>query len=573
MSREIQTVVVVGEPARTSPLVTHLQSTGAQVVAVDPGDDTRGTVDTLDQEYRRAAAQASPVDLVLVAGPEHQPEISRLLQRVDQVLDAALDGAGPDQRPVVAISTAAFGISALAFASAEPTRVLGLRFAPSPEYPGVEVVATLATDPDAVDAVLTLLEKGGKTVTRVGDRPGQVVGGLLMPYLNQAAEMYAARYASRDDIDTAMKLGCGLPAGPLQLIDLIGVDVVHDVLDVLHARTGDARHAPAGILKHLVHAGRTGVAAGAGFYTYQHAGSTVTVPDAESPAAGATVATRTVGTVGVVGSGTMASGIVEVFAKAGYDVVFVARSEAKVEAARAAVAKSLDKAVSKGKLAQDARDATLARISGATEHAALSGVDLVVEAVVEDLEVKKELFRSLDAVLKPGAVLATTTSSLPVVELAAVTGRPADVIGVHFFNPAAVMKLVEVVDTVQTAPDVVATVLEVCARIGKTTVQCRDRAGFIVNALLFPYLNDAVALLAGHYADADTIDTAITAALGYPMGPFALIDVVGMDVTLAIQKTLHREFREPGFAPEPLLEQLVGAGYLGRKTKRGFRAY
>jgi 3-hydroxybutyryl-CoA dehydrogenase len=385
--------------------------------------------------------------------------------------------------------------------------------------------------------------------------------------------MYESRYASRDDIDAAMRLGCGLPLGPLQLIDLIGVDVVHDILDRMHARSGDARHAPAGILKHLTHAGRSGVAAGAGFYTYAEQGSGTIVPDAGSNQSAAVVSTRPVSSVGVVGSGTMATGIMEVFAKAGYDVVFVARGEAKVAAVRAAIAKSLDRAVSKGKLAQEERDAVLARVTGAVDHAALSEVDLVVEAVVEDLTVKKELFATLDRVCKPGAVIATTTSSLPVIELAAVTSRPADVIGVHFFNPAAVMKLVEVVDTVQTAADVIATVLEVCRKIGKHAVQCGDRAGFIVNALLFPYLNDAVELLEACYADADTIDTAITSSLGYPMGPFALIDVVGVDVTLAIQQTLFSEFREPGFEPAPLLEHLVSAGYLGRKTGRGFRGY
>jgi 3-hydroxybutyryl-CoA dehydrogenase len=562
MAREIQSVLVIGEPAVTAPLVSSLQ-TGVPVTAVAPGTD-------LAVQF-----QAAPADLVVVAVPEGLAPAQQLLAAVDAALDGALTALPEADRPqpVIAISTAAFTLSELALATADPTRVLGLRAAITPGKPGVELVTSLATAPDAVESVSAFLEKAGKTVTKVGDRAGQVVAGLLLPYLNQAAGMYEARYASRDDIDAAMRLGCGLPLGPLQLIDLIGVDVVHDVLDAMHARTGDARHAPAGVLKHLSHAGRSGVAAGAGFYTYEAQGSGTIVADAGSGQTAAAVATRPVASVGVVGSGTMATGIMEVFAKAGFDVVFIARGEAKVAAVQAAIAKSLDRAVSKGKLAQEARDAALARVTGAVDHSALSGVDLVVEAVVEDLAVKKELFATLDRVCKPGAVIATTTSSLPVVELAAVTSRPADVIGVHFFNPAAVMKLVEVVDTVQTSPDVIATVLEVCTKIGKHAVQCGDRAGFIVNALLFPYLNDAVELLAACYADADTIDTAITAGLGYPMGPFALIDVVGVDVTLAIQQTLFSEFREPGFAPAPLLDQLVTAGYLGRKTGRGFRGY
>ncbi len=193
--------------------------------------------------------------------------------------------------------------------------------------------------------------------------------------------------------------------------------------------------------------------------------------------------------------------------------------------------------------------------------------------MVEELSVKVALFETLDEICKDGAVLATTTSSLPVVELAAATRRPADVVGLHFFNPAPVMRLVEVVRTVSSGDAAVATAREVCRVLGKHAVLCADRAGFIVNALLFPYLNDAVKMLEDHYASVDDIDAAMKVGCGYPMGPFELLDVVGLDVSLAIERTLYREFREPGFAPAPLLEHLVTAGYLGRKSGRGFRDY
>ena len=222
--------------------------------------------------------------------------------------------------------------------------------------------------------------------------------------------------------------------------------------------------------------------------------------------------------------------------------------------------------------AEDA-EAMLGRVSGATDRKALADVDLVVEAIAEDLEIKQQLFRHLDRICKPGAILATTTSSLPFIDCAKVTSRPQDVIGMHFFNPAQVMKLVEVVHTVTTAPDVIATVQDLCAKVGKVAVTCGDRSGFIVNALLFPYLNDAVRMLEANYASADDIDTAMKAGCGLPMGPFELLDVVGLDVSLAIERELYTEFREPGYAPAPLLEHLVTAGYLGRKTGRGFRTY
>jgi 3-hydroxybutyryl-CoA dehydrogenase len=254
-------------------------------------------------------------------------------------------------------------------------------------------------------------------------------------------------------------------------------------------------------------------------------------------------------------------------------VTAVARSPEKAAGVVAAVSQSLARAVQKGRMSQADADATVGRVTASTSADDLAEVDLVVEAVIEDLAAKQDLFRTLDKVCRSGAVLATTTSSLPVIDLAAVTTRPDDVVGMHFFNPAAVMRLVEVVSTVSTAPEVSATVVALCAALGKHPVSCADRSGFIVNALLFPYLNDAVRMLEAHYATADDIDTAMKTGCGYPMGPFELLDVVGLDVSLAIQRELYLEFRERGYAPAPLLEHLVTAGYLGRKTGRGFRTY
>jgi 3-hydroxybutyryl-CoA dehydrogenase len=269
----------------------------------------------------------------------------------------------------------------------------------------------------------------------------------------------------------------------------------------------------------------------------------------------------------------MATGIVEVLAKAGYDVLYVTRGEEKVARVRAALERSLQKAVLRGKLEEADRDAALARVRGSARLDDLADRDLVIEAVVEELSVKQALFATLDEICRPGAVLATTTSSLPVIDLAAATSRPGDVVGMHFFNPAAVMQLVEVVRTVSTSDEVVGIARAVCEKAGKHAVECGDRAGFIVNALLFPYLNDAVKMLQAHYATVEDIDSAMVVGCGYPLGPFDLLDVVGLDVAHAIQRELYLEFREPGFAPAPLLEQLVTAGYLGRKTGRGFRDY
>jgi 3-hydroxybutyryl-CoA dehydrogenase len=408
----------------------------------------------------------------------------------------------------------------------------------------------------------------------VGDKAGFIANALLFGYLNHAASMFESHYATREDLDAAMRFGCGYPMGPLALLDLIGLDTAYEILDTMYKQGRDRLHAPAPILKQMVTAGLLGRKSGRGFYTYEGPDSPVVVDDALTPSADEKPQLRRdIQVVGVVGTGTMATGIVEVFAKAGFPVTYVGRTQDRVDGVRAAIEKSLDKAIQRGKLEESAREQVLGRLHGSTSLDDLASVDIVVEAIAEDLKVKSVLFQNLDDICKPGAILATTTSSLPVIALASETGRAQDVIGMHFFNPAPVMKLVEVVSTVSTADDVKETTRALCERVGKVAVSCGDRAGFIVNALLFPYLNDAVKMLEAHYATADDIDIAMKQGCALPMGPFELLDVVGNDVSLAIQRELYLEFREPGFAPAPLLEHLVTAGYLGRKTQKGFRDY
>ncbi|WP_405713452.1 3-hydroxybutyryl-CoA dehydrogenase [Streptomyces xanthophaeus] len=509
---------------------------------------------------------AADADLVI----EVVPETYEVKQQVFRELDAVVR---PDA--ILATGTNALSVTRLAAESQRPERVLGLHFFnPAPAMKLVEVVSSVLTAPPAVEAVTELARSLGKEPVAVGDRPGFVADGLLFGYLNQAAAMYESRYASREDIDAAMRLGCGLPMGPLALLDLIGVDTARTVLEAMYTSSGDRLHAPAPILGQLAEAGLTGQKAGRGFYTYEAPGNSTVVRDAQTPLEGSGVGGGLpVRSVGVAGSGTMASGIAQVFAQSGYAVVLAARSQEKAEAAKASIGKSLGRAVSKGRLTEEAAAATLERITPAGSLDAFAEVDLAVEAVAEDLAVKQELFAALDKVCKPGAVLATTTSSLPVIAVARVTSRPQDVIGMHFFNPAPAMKLVEVVRTVLTTDTAHATVREVCLKVRKHPVDCGDRAGFIVNALLFPYLNNAVKMVEQHYASLDDIDAAMKLGGGYPMGPFELLDVVGLDVSLAIEKVLHKEFRDPGLAPSPLLEHLVAAGCLGRKTGRGFREY
>lgn len=383
----------------------------------------------------------------------------------------------------------------------------------------------------------------------------QIFNTLVLPYLNHAVRTYESGYASVADIDAAMRFGCGYPKGPLTVVDEIGAAQVRDLLAARYAETGDHLHQPADLLEKLVAEGRT-------------------FAD-EAAAAGESAAPQfkhDINRVGVVGTGTMASGIVQVFAQAGYDVVYVGRSQDKLDGVVGYITKNLDRAIAKGKGTEGDKDALLGRLTGSTEREALGDVDIVVEAIAEDLEIKLELFRDLDKIAKPGAILATTTSSLPITQLGQATGRPQDVIGMHFFNPAPVMKLVEIITTADTSADVDETVRALTANVGKVGVSAGDRSGFIVNLLLFPYLNDAIKLAEGG-EELATIDAAIKETAAFPMGPFELLDVVGNDVSLAIQKELYGEFGEPGFAPAKTLEEKVAAGELGRKTKKGFHDY
>jgi 3-hydroxybutyryl-CoA dehydrogenase len=277
--------------------------------------------------------------------------------------------------------------------------------------------------------------------------------------------------------------------------------------------------------------------------------------------------------VGVIGSGIMGAGVAEVAAKAGFEVVVRSRAQGSADALVAGLEKSLGKQVEKGRLDDAERQAILARLSVTTDLGELADCDLVVESVVEDLATKRHLFNELDRVCADSAVLATNTSTLPVVDLAMETGRPDQVCGIHFFNPAPMMALVEVVRTITSSDETVATARSFAERCGKTVVDVRDQAGFIVNALLFPYLNNAVKLLDAGVASRDDIDAAMKGGCNFPMGPLELLDLVGLDTSLAILEALYAEFNDPNYAPAPLLRRMVSAERYGRKSKKGFYDY
>ena len=277
--------------------------------------------------------------------------------------------------------------------------------------------------------------------------------------------------------------------------------------------------------------------------------------------------------VGIIGAGTMGAGIIQVFAQGGYEVAYTSRSEATREKALALITKNLGRLVEKEKISGDERDAALGRISHGPDLSVVKGACLIVETIGEDLELKKKYFAELDEIADPDAVIASNTSAISISEIAGVTKRPDKIVGMHFFNPAPLMKLVEVIKGISTLDETEAMVIEIAKEIGKTPVKVKEAPGFIVNRILVPMINEGVSIYADGVASVEDIDEALKLGANHVMGPLALGDLIGLDVCLSIMETLYAEFGDPKYRPHPLLRTMVRGGKLGRKAGEGFYKY
>ncbi|GAA3948063.1 3-hydroxybutyryl-CoA dehydrogenase [Actinomadura viridis] len=462
-------------------------------------------------------ADLGDCDLVIEAVPERLELKRRVFAELDRV---CRDDA------VLATNTSSLSVTDIAVTTGRPTKIVGVHFFnPAPVMRLVEVIRTVLTDPGAVERVAGLVKDLGKTPVTIGDRAGFVANRLLFGYLNQAAGMLESGHATRDDIDTAMKAGAGLPMGPFTLMDLIGLDTCLEVLEAIYAESRDRRHAPSPLLRELVTAGLLGRKTGRGFYSYDKAaGETEPAGEASAPERPR---------VGVVASGASAAPLI------------------------AALAPGADRPVRVLTGDVNAWDETLKSLETAeagTDAAKLADRDLVVIAPGAD----PALVAAAAGAAGPDAVLAVTDPGLPVIEQAVATGRPAAVVGLCLPEEGA--SLAEVAPTVATGDGAEGRAVALLSALGLTVVRCRARSGFIVDALRFPYLNDAAAMLGAGYADAGSIDAAMTLGCGYPTGPIADLDRLGLDRAVAVLRALHAETREPALAPAPLLEEHATAG-------------
>ncbi|MEU7498412.1 3-hydroxyacyl-CoA dehydrogenase family protein [Streptomyces griseofuscus] len=569
-------VGIVGLGTFGEALLSMVAATGRPVVGVDHDPDA---ITRVEQRLKHKGSEKTgearscvlttdatalaDVAVVVEAVAEDPTAKREVLRRLRQCC--------PLGTPIVTTASS-LPLFPLTIASGCPDRIAGLRMLRPPATGRhAEVVRTSLTSDEAADAAKRLATAIGLELTVLGQSTSESAARLVHPYLNRAVAMVAEGFASARDIDTAMRLGCGLPSGPLELIDELGVDKVHNYLESHWHRTGQEAFRPVPLLTSMLRRGLLGRKSGQGFHGYDGQGRPdVLTPEPPAPT-DLSSAERLIDHVGVVGSGTMARGIAEVCATSGLRVTLVARSTDKARSATTAIEASLVKAVRRGRITPAQKAAARAALTTADDVSALSVCDVVIEAVAENLQTKRDVFAQLGAVCRPGAILATTTSSLSVAACTAPAGRLGETLGLHFFNPAPVMQLVELVRT----PDTTDRVLDVgrafCAGLGKMPVACPDRAGFIVNRLLFPYLADAVRLLDDATLDLGALDTAVQGGFGHPMGPFTLLDSIGLDVSLAILERLHAEFPEAGCEPPAVLRELVSEGYLGRKTGRGLR--
>lgn len=558
---EVTTVGVIGLGTMGAGIVEVFARGGVSVVGVETSEElaergrgilqastdravARGKLDEAGQReildritITTQLGDLADTDLVV----EAVPEIMELKHQVFRALD---DIVRPDA--VLASNTSSLSITEIAAGTAYPERIVGLHFFnPAPVLKLVEVITTLRTEGQVRDAVVTLAERIGKRPVVVGDRAGFVANYLLFGYFVSALRMLEQGHVSREDLDTAMRVGAGLPMGPCTLMDLVGLDVCDHIGDVIYSHSRSPMHAPSTLLQRMVTAGLLGRKSGQGFYTYDRPGSGQVVPDGEG--AGDGVEVPEVGAVGVVGSGAVADELASRLEEGGYAVTRVSDAADREELAALADVGLVIEAGGAGEGDDSAE---------AADGAGREDRDLDLEPGADEGE---ELWEVLGEVVGPETVLTTVNEDVAVA-VGALSGRPEKAAVLRVHAPTGNGQVVEIGRSTATDDATVALLRDLVTRIGAEPVVCRDRAGLVVDALLMPHLNDAVRMLDEGYASVADIDTALQFGLGYPMGPFAMIDQIGADEVLTVCEELSAApggLPQEAVSPSPLLVEHV----------------
>ncbi|MFP6868665.1 MAG: 3-hydroxyacyl-CoA dehydrogenase family protein [Nitrospinota bacterium] len=539
---------------------------------VQKGKTTAGDRDAILARLKGATSitELADCDIVIEAIDENLERKTALFQVMDSVLG---------EQAIIASNTSTLSITSMGAASGRADRFIGTHFClPAALNRLVEVAPGSLTSMDTLGTAMAFLKNAGQTPIEVKDTPGFILNYFLIPFQNDCIRMIEAGYAAPADLDAGITLGLGYKMAPMRLLDIEGLDIHRTVSLSLYEQLKDPRYVPPPLVDRMIASGHLGAKTGRGFYIYEQEGVFgVAEPKKEDQPAHNTAAGKplsdAIRQVGIVGLGAMGSGIAQVCLTAGLEVTGIEMDASALQAGQDRIAKNLAGAVKRGKMDEAGKNEILGRLRGSTDLKELSGCDLIIEVIVEDLGLKLDLFEKLAGIAKDGAIIASNTSCLSVTAMAAKAKYPERVLGLHFFNPPYAMRLVEVIQAVQTAPEILEFGVAFCQRIGKTPVPVKDRPGFLVNRLLVPYLNHAAQAFDDRLADRETMDKAIHMGLGHPMGPLTLLDLVGIDVQAFVADAIAGELGEARFFAPPILRRMTSANWLGRKTGRGFYDY
>ena len=481
-----------------------------------------------------------------------------------------------NEEAVFASNTSTLSITNLGSHSGRPDKTIGTHFSlPAALNKTVEISSGLQTSEETYEKTFKFLEKIGQIPSKTKDTPGFILNYFLSPFLNDCIHLIETGYTTPFDLDTAVKLGLGYKIGPMELLDIEGLDIHRTVSLSLYEQLKDPRYIPPDLVNKMIDSGSLGTKTGKGFYTYKKPGffGTAEREDKSKQIKETINFPENIKKIGIIGLGTMGSGIAQVCLTSGFEVFGVEGNEEILKKGLEKIEGNLEVAVQRGKLESSSKSEILTRLQGSTEISSLTECDLVIEVIIENLDAKIKMFIELDNVVKIDSILATNSSCLSVSSIASSTNRSDKVLGLHFFNPPYAMKLVEVIQAIQTSEETFSFGKEFCKKIGKIPIPVQDRPGFLVNRLLIPYLNHAAQAFDEKLASREDMDRVISTGLGYPMGPLTLLDLVGIDVQTFVAEAMFKELGESRFMPPPILRRMTSARWLCRKSGIGFYEY